>query len=702
MGGCQVEHWTRTGAFLPKVDGDASNEAPPKTTEDKFDFAYNHGVEEVGSDLSSLPTELIGAEGDPLIPTPAVIDRMFHEARATWQRFVCEADALPPGSVPCHLNDPYILLQDVPPLPRQMPSTLLLAGQPMWHISDPLQDQGATNGATGIRDTKDRGSAVDLQTVAGRREEVVLWYKRAITFGTLPAPARPSDIDADAHAHTPAAPSRGHLILTLGWAYILSVRLLEIQRRTVVYTPEALQPQSADNAARLRQQGRLVLNLTGDSVSPQLVRWLCALLSPQPGWRARGARMVPPWASLWTGDAVFAVVANDDIQETAPPSSAGASILLAEFCALYGFDAVDEANDVVTVSPITASFMAALTLPLYRLYGLQPQFPLPHLRRRKNYRYGRDEGSVPCLPSIQRYVTDLNYFMTLSSSPRLVASIVWSVFWQPGVDARLVSPWLAGTLDALRPVLASRSALKLVQVFALRRPRVALWWLGMSMLGNSHILDWVERYLERLEEQEGCGSLATPDLTAFAWSGVPHAFSHAPPPDPYEDTDTAEGDEATSQPIARSDLLWHRMNFNLQDRASIPLAWRPFGHVRKSCIEPDIWPWLERGCQRQYVAWVWWIKENNSVTCSEQRGFQADTGRTVKDVPDQLDMCIKESRTITTRSVNAVVKLEPSLEATRRMVSFCMVDMRGEHDMSLAVFNGIQSHMWIRGWGGFD
>ncbi|OAA57469.1 hypothetical protein SPI_07128 [Niveomyces insectorum RCEF 264] len=682
MGGCQVAHWVRTGEFVPKADGDKSSEAPTKTTEDKFDFAYNYGVEEVGSDLSSLPGELIGVEGDPLIPTVAAIDRVVREARATWQHFVREAEALPPCSFPRYLNDPYILLQDVPPLPGRLPSAGLLVGQPIWRVSGPGREQAATQGPGPTED-----SAFDLHTVSGRREDLVLWYKDAIACRT--AAALPSDAQQQQ-----AVRSRGHLILTLGWAYILSVRLLEIQRRPVVYTEDALQPQSATDAARLRRQGRLVLNLTGAGVSAQLVRWLCALLSPQLGWRAKDARMVPPWASRCAaGDVVFAVAANANVQETAPPTSGSASTLLAEFCALYNLDAVDAPNDTVTISPITAAFMAALTLPLYRLYDLQPQFPVPRLRRRK---LCKDVGPFTC---IKRYVTDLNYFMTLSISPRSVASIVWSVFWQPDIDANLVSPWLAGTLHALRPTLASCDVVKLVQIFAMRRPRVPLWWLGICLLGNQRILAWVTRYLETLEEQEGYGSLATPDITAFAWTGIQHAFSHAPPPHPYKDP---------SQPVARADLLWHRLNFSLQDAFSIPLAWCPFGHVRKECIELDIWPWLEHGCQRRYVTWVWWIKEKGKAIRSEERGFQADTGRAVQNVPDVLSTRrstgpkTRTSTVAASENPNPIIKLEPSMEATLRMVSFCMADMRGEQDMSLAVLNGIRSHKWLRGWGGFD
>ncbi|KIH87286.1 hypothetical protein SPBR_04778 [Sporothrix brasiliensis 5110] len=682
MGGCWVAHWARTGEFVLKANDDKSSDAPPETTEDKFDPAHYHGTGEgeADSDPSSLPSELIGDDDDPLIPTAAAIDRVFYDARATWQHFVREAKALPACSFPRHLNDPYILLQDVPALPSRMPSALLLAGRPIWYVPDPGADLGATSGG---HEPEGNSGSLDLQTVAGLRENLTLWRKDVITCRTTAVP--PLD-------DVPALRSRGHLILTLGWAYILSVRLLEIQHRKVVYTQEVLQPQNATDAVRLRRQGRLVLNLTGD-VSPQLVRWLCALLSPQLGWRAQGARMVPPWALHCTGDVVFAVIANDSTlktEETAPPTSTDASILLAEFCALYNLDAADEPGDAVSISPITASFMAALALPLHRLYDLQPQFPIPRLRR---LNFPGDKEKV--LKCITRYVDDLRYFMTLSMSPWTVGSVIWSVFWQPDTDANLVSPWLAGALEALRPILASGNVVELVQVFAQRRPRVALWWLGLSLLGNQRIVELVTRYLETSEEEYGHGSLARASITAFAWTGVQHAFSHAPPPRPYKD------EKDTSQLVARADLLWHRLNFNLQDDSG-QLAWRPFGHVRKEYIERDIWPWLEHGCQRRYVKWIWWFEANNKTTgvikttANEERGFQADTGRAVQNVPDVLDVLDGAAE-----PGNAVVKLQPSMEATLRMVHFCMMEMGGELDMSLAVLNGITSHKWLRGWGMF-
>ncbi|CAK7228303.1 hypothetical protein SEUCBS140593_006868 [Sporothrix eucalyptigena] len=199
-----------------------------KTTKDKFGFVYNHGVEDGGdSNLLSLSTELIRVEGDSLIPTSAVIDRGFRDARATWLHFpvhfaarcACIARPAAVGSSPGWAAD--------------------LAPGPEYEQTS-------------------------AKTVAGHGEELVLWYKGTILCRSS------AELSSDADAVS----LRGHLILTLGWAYILSVHLLEIQRRPVVYSQDALQLQRASEAAHLRRHGWLVLSLTVYGVLLLLVRWL--------------------------------------------------------------------------------------------------------------------------------------------------------------------------------------------------------------------------------------------------------------------------------------------------------------------------------------------------------------------------------------------------------------------------------------------
>lgn len=116
----------------------------------------------------------------------------------------------------------------------------------------------------------------------------------------------------------------------------------------------------------------------------------------------------------------------------------------------------------------------------------------------------------------------------------------------------------------------------------------------MFLLGDCTMLDRITRYLETLEERWGFGSASVPDITVAAWTGSPQSFlddNEAPRPYKLDN----------NEPILRSDLLRHRYNFDLQNEMSVALSWRPFGHVTKELVEPELWPWLERGHVREYV-----------------------------------------------------------------------------------------------------
>jgi hypothetical protein len=325
-----------------------------------------------------------------------------------------------------------------------------------------------------------------------------------------------------------------------------------------------------------------------------------------------------------------------------------------------------------------ATFIAALALPFYCGAGLQPQFSLPLLRRRSV------TSSHTVEPTrIPQHVADLQYYMTLSMHSRSVGSIIWSIFWQPDIECNLVSPWLASILSVIKPVLISRNLEQLVKVFAFRRPRIASWWLGLFLLGDLTILDHITRYLETLEERWGYGSMAPPDMAVAAWTGSPQSFLDDELAHPYRDLD---------QQASRVDLLRHRHNCGLQDESSRTLSWRPFGHIAKGHVEPELWPWLERGHVRNYVHWVWWIKKGKETVCDIQPDFRRDTGRFILHIPDRLQT-ISERRYA---APNYAVKIEPSREATLLMVRYCLEDASGDRDTCILAMPGIVSHPWLK------
>ncbi|GAB1312317.1 hypothetical protein MFIFM68171_02527 [Madurella fahalii] len=351
---------------------------------------------------------------------------------------------------------------DVPALPAHLPRHGHIAGRPLWHVPDP-EHEG---------DTAAQG--LDLQYLHGRR----------VYFHV----SRPKPVECHVYSHPPLpghdllSAQRGLSILTLCWSYILSVRLLELQRRKPIYSQHCLLPVTAK--AFKPSSGEVLLDLSA-SASPKLVR-------------SHGAP-----------DPVL--------------------------CDMGYFEPEHQPEDhQPELSPATTAFLAALVLPFYRLDGLRPQFPSPILKRCSA---GIAKGTTREPARIRQYAADLRYYMTLSMNTKCLGSALWSIFWQPDIETNLVSPWLSSISYVLKPVLESRNLGQLAKVFACCRPRIASWWLGIFLLGDFTILDWITRYLETLEERWGFGPMSLPDSTVAAWTGSPQSFLDDESPSPYTHPD---------------------------------------------------------------------------------------------------------------------------------------------------------------------
>jgi hypothetical protein len=407
---------------------------------------------------------------------------------------------------------------------------------------------------------------LDLQYSHGVQKFFQLSLPKPIEFCVYTHPPLPGHELLDAQ--------RGLSVLAMCWSYILSARFLELQGKKAVYTQPSLMLIAVKGKARFR------------------------VATPN-------------------GPASF-------YPNEPPPDSAQATELLIELCGLYGLLEPEHQpkDQQCELSPATAGFLAALALPFSFYDGLQPQFPVPRLRRCSS------ENSTVEPVRIRQYTADLRYYMMLSMDPMSLGSALWSVFWQPDVETNLVSPWFSSILHVLKPVLEFRNLKQLATAFALRRPRIAGWWLGIFLLGNFTTLGRIPSYLESLFERWGFGTRAPPDTAVSAWTGSPQSFLDDVSAHPYSDT---------KEPVSRFDILRHRYNFRLQDEMCQTSAWRPCGYVARELVEPDLWPWLERGHVREYVHWVWWIRRGKCVFADMQLGFRRDTGRFIADVPDHVE-----------------------------------------------------------------
>jgi hypothetical protein len=614
------------------------------------------------SSLSSSLAQIVGSENDALVPKPSEICRIFQAGQQTWTCFIDKAHLPPRRQWPVGFVNPYIALKDIPALPPVLPKAGQLKGRPVWRVPMP-----------------------EIPVKANNEEDwnPELLYGRQVTLSLAISNPIICGISHHSTAKACGLEETGSLaILTLCWSYILSSWFLERQGRRIQYSNNRIWPVSLLREGGKSCEERAILYL--NNASPALVRWLCAVLAPgRLGWRASGNGL-PPWASCLSKDVQLVMVAEEQGPgvETAPSSSQAAELLI-ELYQLYGLRTRQAKQIFESISPYTAGFLAALALPFYRMQELQPQFPHPHLRAATTQTINHLDRQ-----NINQYIEDLPYFTTLSLHPLAIGSILWSVFWQPDIECNLVSPWLASILHVLGPTLRDRDIEILVKTFIFRRPRVAIWWLAIFLLGDCRILDWIPRYLERLEEQFGMGSMSPPDIAISAWTGSMQSYLDE------EIITTYNGGEEDLVP--RADILRCRLNLKLQDCASIHLAWRPFGDVPKKEIEPDLWPWLEDKCVREYQHFVWYYDSKKILSV----GFRKETAREVQGIPD--DLILRESQKQCGGECRGEIRIAPSKKSTLQMIHFSVGDMSGDRDWAILTPTSLREHSWLKEWEGLS
>jgi len=276
--------------------------------------------------------------------------------------------------------------------------------------------------------------------------------------------------------------------------------------------------------------------------------------------------------------------------------------------------------------------------------------------------------------------------MTISASAQSVGSIIWSIFWHPDIECNLVSPWVASILSAIKPALEIGDLLNLAKIFAVRRPRVALWWMGICLLGDRVIIDRITRYLRTLAEREAFTSSSSPDTAVAAWVGSPHSFL---------DTNTSCTYPSEKDQVPRDDLLRRRHLFMIQQATVDLMSWKAFGQISKEDTEVGIWPWLECSYYRDYVHWVWWVRDSDGHRVQDiQRGFLRDTGRHAEGISDNVDLLFPADQE--DESPEVKIEVQPSHISTLTMLMYCGCDMHYNSRLSVLAMPGVEKHSWFR------
>jgi len=349
----------------------------------KTETASDAALEEIASVSSEhIEQMLTGHDNDPLRPTTDQINYTFLRGERVWRDYLTHATSPPLCLVREGWRAPYTLLQDIPPLPQDLPRLRFITGQALWHVPRPelAMDQVTDEEMDGVMDEVDEVPDEACQQETGKVQDED-WipehvYNSPKEFSlALEKPVecrvRSRQCNSDEEPNSTA-------ILTLCYAYLFTVRFLEMQRRPIQYSSTRLTPTFL--GAFKPQPGDIVVHLR--SASRHLIRWLCALLALGLGWTIKGP--LPPWVAHYDRATRFVLTTDlpfNFLDNERPPSSVEATELLIEFCRLYDFQSLSAygKSSSGSLPQPTAGFLAAFMLPFYSELKLQPQLPLPAL-----------------------------------------------------------------------------------------------------------------------------------------------------------------------------------------------------------------------------------------------------------------------------------------------------------------------------------
>ncbi|KAJ8060722.1 hypothetical protein OCU04_011027 [Sclerotinia nivalis] len=117
----------------------AGDAIPEKTASDsplQTERTSTNNSETASTD--SHPEKLLtGHDNDPIRPSTDQINRTFLRGERMWRALLTQAASPPAGWIREGWLAPYTLLQNMPPLPRDLPRRRWITGQALWHVPHP-------------------------------------------------------------------------------------------------------------------------------------------------------------------------------------------------------------------------------------------------------------------------------------------------------------------------------------------------------------------------------------------------------------------------------------------------------------------------------------------------------------------------------------------------------------------------------------
>ena len=405
-------------------------------------------------------------------------------------------------------------------------------------------------------------------------------------------------------------------ILVLGWSYVLSARLVEMQGRggaAVSYTDSM----AAGYSINAEDQYPPSTPIFVGHVDQAVARWWAAILAPHQGWIATVSRAghetyQAPWAVFLDETPRLSIdwrKTESLIQhkiEANPPSSSKALGILADFSSQHNLG-----------PQFSAALAAALLLPTHSFYGTIARLPFPKRIEDDRWDPSAKGAEVECGAISE----ELPYYMTLSCNPSVVMSSLCGTFWNPDISCNLVSPWLHPIIHEVPngkgiANVPGRYHEILAFVGARRCPPLSALWLGAAA---SSLVPKILTFVES----------GTPPLTdnAFPWTGCQQSFMDTPGLGPYF-TPNSSGRDITRADVWLLRFLPSVVDDDLYYECRPFTPWKPVGRTcRQNC---DLRVRAHQDCQRHsllYQHWNWKLEGGSTIM---DQGYRGDATEEVR------------------------------------------------------------------------
>ncbi|MCJ1442817.1 MAG: hypothetical protein MMC23_003314 [Stictis urceolatum] len=389
-------------------------------------------------------------------------------------------------------------------------------------------------------------------------------------------------------------------LLVLGWSYILSARLVEMQGQIgskIIYTDSMAVGYCANNPS-----DTTLVTLDLGEADEESARWWGAILAPNQGWKAivfeqEHEAFQAPW-SLSIDEMQRIGIRRqrqwssaDASNERHPLSSHEAFSILEDFAYRHDLE-----------SQFFAAFATALLLPTHGYFGMAVKLPLPT----------PDEHQkailVSGVKSKSAIFGNLPYYMALSSSPSVIMSSLCGMFWDAETTCNHVSSWLHPILNEVpngKDVTAPGQFYELlVFACAIRCPSLSALWLGAAISGLvPKILKFVESGTPPL------------DQNGFPWTKCAQSFM---------DT-VAQGMYFSGTSVSRSDVWQIRHlppvvcdELYYESRPFTP--WKPPGRTTKENCELRVQ--AHESCKRHELLYQYWSWKLHDGSVYHDYGFE--------------------------------------------------------------------------------